>query len=178
MTNCFHDLAGRYKNLSKLSHINIIINEQHGFRNKLSTITQLINTTTDWANTQNNKVQTDIIFLDFSKAFDKISHKFILSKLHYYGIRNHTLRWICAFLSNRTQTTVVNGVLSSYVEVTSGVPQGSVIGSLLFHVFDINNAITSQIKLFADDSVQYRNIHNQNDQVVLQDDLDTISSWA
>ena len=109
-----------------LSHIakhiannNIIINEQHGFRNKLSTITQLINTTTDWANTLNNKGQTDIIFLDFSKAFDKISHKFLLSKLHYYCIRNHTLSWIGAFLSNRTQTTVVNGVHSSYVEVAS-----------------------------------------------------------
>ena len=69
-----------------LSHIakhiaknNIVISEQHGFRNKLSTITQLINTTTDWANTLNNKGQTNIIFLDFSKAFDKISHKFILS---------------------------------------------------------------------------------------------------
>ena len=105
-----------------LSHIakhiaknNIIINEQHGFRNKLSTITQLINTTTDWANTLNNKGQTDIIFLDFSKAFDKMSHKFLLSKLHYYGIRNHTLSGIGAFLSNHTQTTVVNGVHSSYV---------------------------------------------------------------
>ena len=104
-----------------LSHIakhiaknNIIINEQHGFRNKLSIITQLMNTTTDWANTLNNKGQTDIMFLDFSKAFDKISHKFLLSKLHYYGIRNHTLSWIGAFLSNRTQTTVVNGVHSSY----------------------------------------------------------------
>ena len=87
-----------------LSHIakhiaksNIIINEQYGHRNKLSTITQLINTTTDWANTLNSKGQTDIIFLDFSKAFDKISHKFLLSKLHYYGSRNHTLNWIGAF---------------------------------------------------------------------------------
>ena len=68
-----------------LSHIakhiaegNIVINEQHGFRNKLSTITQLINTTTDWANTLNNKGQTDIIFLDFSKTFDKISHKSLI----------------------------------------------------------------------------------------------------
>ena len=109
-----------------LSHIakhiaknNIIINEQHGFRNKLSTITQLVNTTTDWANTLNSKDQTDIIFLDFSEAFNKISHKFILSKLHYYGIRNHTLSWIGAFLSNHTQTKVVSGVHSSYVDVTS-----------------------------------------------------------
>ena len=113
-----------------LSHIakhiaknNIIINEQHGFRNKLSTITQLINTITVWANTLNNKGQTDIIFLDFSKAFYKISHKFHLSKFLYYGIENHTLSWIGAFLSNHTQTTVVNGVHSSYVEATSGVPQ-------------------------------------------------------
>ena len=65
-----------------IANNNIIINEQHGFRSKLSTITQLINTTTDWANTLNNKGQTDIIFLDFSKAFDKILHKSILSKLH------------------------------------------------------------------------------------------------
>ena len=150
-----------------LSHIakhiaknNIIINEQYGSRNKLSTITQLINTTTDWANTLNNKCQTDIIFPDFSKALDKISHKLILSKLHYYSIRNHTLSWIGAFLSNSTQTTVVNGVHSSYVEVTSGVPQGSVLGPMLFllYINDINNAIKSQIKLFADDSVLYRSI--------------------
>ena len=120
------------------------------------------------------------MFLDFSKALDKISHKFILSKLHYNGIINHTLIWIGAFLPNHTQTTVVNGVHSSYIEVTSGVPQGSVQRPmlLLLYINDINNAITSQIKLFADDSVLYRNIHNQNDQVILQNDLDTISTWA
>ena len=170
-----------------LSHIakhiarnNIINNEQHGFRNKLSTITQPMNTTTDWANTVNTKGQTDMIFLDISKAFDKISHRFIFTKLRYYGITNRTLSWIGAFISNRTQTTVVNGVHSSYVEVTSGVPQGSVLGPMLFLVYinDISNAITSQINLFADDSVLYRNIRNQNDQVILQNDLDTISSWA
>ena len=72
----------------QIAKINILINEQHGFRNKLSTITQLINTTTDWDNALNNKGQTDNIFLDFSKALDKISHKFLLFKLHYYGIRN------------------------------------------------------------------------------------------
>ena len=144
---------------------NIIINEQHGFRNKLSIITQLINTTTDRVNTLNNKGQTDIIFMDFSNAFYNITHKFLLSKLHYYGIRNHTLSWIGAFLSSRTQTAVVNDVHSSYVEVTSGVSQGSVLGSMLFllYINDINNASKSQNKLFADDSVLYRNIRNKND---------------
>ena len=118
--------------------------------------------------------------LDFSKVFSKTSHIFILSNLHYYGIRNHTLSWIGDFLSNRTQTTVVNGAYSSCVEVTSGVPQGSVLGPMLFllYIDDINNAIISQIKLFADDSVLYTNIHSQNDQVILQNDLETTSSWA
>ena len=127
------------------------------------------NTTTDWADTLSNEGQTD-----------KISHEFLVSKLHYYCIKNHTLSWIGSFRSNRTQTTVVNGVHSSYVEVTSGVPQRSVLGPMLFllYINDINNAITSQIKLFADDSVLYRNIRNQNDQVILQNDLYTISSWA
>ena len=168
-----------------LSHVakhiaknNILINEQHGFRNKLSTITQLINTITDWDKTLNSKCQTDIIFLDFSKAFNKISHKFLLSKLHYYGIGNHTHSCLHAFLSNRTQKTFVNGVHSSYVEATSGVLQGSVLGPMLFllYINDINNAITSQTKRFADDSVLYRNIRNQDEPVILQKDLDTISS--
>ena len=127
--------------------------------NKLSTITQLINTTTDWDSTLNSKGQTDIFFY-FSKAFDKISHKFFLSKHHYYGIRYHTLSWIGTFLSNRTQSTVANGVHPSYVEVTSGVPQGSALGPMLFllYIDDINIAIASQVKCYADDCVLYGNI--------------------
>ena len=170
-----------------LSHIakhlaknNILINDQHGFRNKLSTITQLINTTNDWANTLNNKGQTDVILLDFSKAFDKVSHKHLQLKLNYYGIRNNTLGWIDAFLSNRTQVTCVNGTHSSRIHVTSGVPQGSVLGPVLFllYINDINQEIKSHIKLFADDSVVYRQINNHSDHLTLQKDLDTLTSWA
>ena len=102
--------------------------------------------------------------------------------LHYNGIRIHILSWIGAFLSNRTQASLVNGVHSSYVEVTSREPYRAVLGPMLFLlcINDINNAITSQIDLFADDGVLYKNIHNQSDQVILQDDLDiiSISSWA
>ena len=115
-----------------LSHIakhiakkKILIIEQHRIRNQLSKIKQLINITSDWTNSLNNKGQTDV-FCDLSKAFKKISHPFLLSKLHYYGNRNHKVNWMGAFLSNHTQTTIVNGVHSSYVEITSGVPQGSV----------------------------------------------------
>ena len=115
-------------------------------------------------------------FLTSVKHLTKYHINFVLSKLHYYGIRNHLLNWIGTFLSNHTQTTVANGVHSSYVEVTSGVPQGSVLGPMLFllYINDIDNTITSQIKLFA----LYGNIRNQNDHIILQSDLDTISSWA
>ena len=129
------------------------------------------------ANTQNKKGQIDIIFHDFSKAFDKISHECLLSKHHYYCIRIHTLSWIGAFLSNRTQTTVVKSIHSYYAEVTSRVSQGSAIGPMLFlsYINYMNNAITSLIKLFADDGVLYRNIRRRNDQVILQNNIDTIS---
>ena len=158
----------------------ILINEQCGFINKLSTITQLINITTDWTNTLSNKGQTYILLPSFSKALDKMLHKFTLSKLLYYGIRNHTHHWIYVYISNRTQTMVVIGVHSNYVEVTSGVLQSSVLSPMLFllYINDINNAITSNINIFADDGALHRNIRNQNDHVILRNDLDTISSWA
>ena len=107
-------------------------------------------------------------------------HKFLVSKLHYFGIRNHTLNWIGTFLSNRTQTTIANGVNSSCVEVTSVMPQGSVLGPTLFLLYanDINHSYCISNEAFADDSALYTNIFNEDDHVILQNDLDIISSWA
>ncbi len=96
---------------------------QHGFREKRSFQTQLINLVEDLLNYTILKIQTDLILLDFSKAFDKVNHEKLLYKLHFYGIRGETLTWIKAFLDNRTQSVILNGEQSDTINVASGVPQ-------------------------------------------------------
>jgi hypothetical protein len=80
--------------------------------------------------TNTTDMQTDLIIMDFAKAFDKVSHRRLLYKLEYYGIQTHTLNWIQAFLTDRTQTVVIDGVTSNTVPVTSDVPQGTVLGPM------------------------------------------------
>ena len=170
-----------------LSHIskhigayNILADCQHGFRRGLSTITQLISAVNDWSETLLNRSQSDAIFLDFQKAFDRVPHKRLSIKLHYYGITGHSLNWIRAFLSDRSQAVVVDGTRSTWKEVSSGVPQGSVIGPTLFLLFinDIQDGISSPIRLFADDCVIYHEIRSESDHNILQQDLQILSSWS
>ena len=163
-----------------LSHNNILLDSQHGFREKLSTVTQLINSTYDWASTLNHRGQTDLILLDFSKAFDLVPHHRLAVKLEHYGINGPTLRWIQSFLRGRQQAVSVNGSHSSWQDVTSGVPQGSVLGPTLFllYINDISDHLKSPIRLFADDSIIYREISSPMDHVILQDDLTTLATWA
>ena len=106
----------------QLSLNNILTDKQHGFREKFSCETQLISAIHDWAKGINFRSQTDVILLDFSKAFDSVPHKRLLVKLDFYGIRGKMLNWIRAFLTNRKQKVSVNGVLSSSRPVVSGVP--------------------------------------------------------
>ena len=126
--------------------------------------------------------QTDLILLDFSKAFDKVNHSklhFGHMKLHQYGIRGNALAWIRAFLGNRSQTVVIDGEESESVPVTSGVPQGSVLGPILFLIYinDLPDELTSQVRLFADDTAVYLTIGDTEDGKVLQNDLDRLSVW-
>ena len=125
---------------------------------------------------------TDLILLDFSKAFDKhdkMNHSKLLWKLHQYGIRGNALAWIRAFLGNRSQTVVIDGEESKSVPVTSGVLQGSVLGPILFLIYinDLPDELSSQVRLFADDTAVYLTIGDTEDDKVLQNDLDRLSVW-
>ena len=120
--------------------------------------------------------QADIILLDFRKAFDKVNHEKLIFKLHSYGIRCSTLSWIKTFLNGRSQTVVLEGDCSEKVPVTSGVPQGSVLGQILFltYINDLPDKVKSQIRLFADDTAAYLAINKLSDSGQLQADLDNL----
>ena len=123
--------------------------------------------------------QTDIILLDFSKAFDKVNHSKLLWKLNQYGIRGHVLDWVRAFLGSRSQRVVIDGEESESIPVTSGVPQGSVLGPILFLIYinDLPNEVCSQVRLFADDTALYLTLESEDDSSTLQNDLNILSAW-
>ena len=153
---------------------------QHGFRKGLSTETQLIQAVHDWADCLNRRGQTDVLFLDFSKAFDTVPHVRLLGKLRYYGITGKANNWISSLLSGRRQRVVVNGSGSDWSPVLSGVPQGTVIGPILFLIYinDISHGISSQMRLFADDSIIYRQISSADDHLKLQQDVTLLQEWS
>ena len=123
--------------------------------------------------------QTDLILLDFSKAFDKVAHEKLLLKLHHYGIRGDTLKWIKDFLDNRKQAVVINGINSEKIPVSSGVPQGSVLGPILFlaYINDLHEQVKSRVRLFADDTALYLAISSTTESEVLQTDLASLEQW-
>ena len=172
-------------NINKhLAFESILADCQHGFRSQRSCETQLVQfyhdmvSNLDGARDRGQK-QTDVIIMGFAKAFDKVPHRRLLYKLGYYGIRGSTHKWISLWLSERSQKVVLDGQASDPVPVLSGVPQGSVLGPVLFLIFinDLPDNIRSSVRLFADDCVLYRNIKSPIDCQILQDDLNSLSQW-
>ena len=121
--------------------------------------------------------QMDLIILDFSKAFDRVPHQRLLAKIDHYGIRGQTYRWIQSFLSERSQPVIVDGSVSDKAPVVSGVPQGTVLGPLLFLLFisDLLNCVKAKTRLFANDCIIYQDKRCSNDCLQLQDDLNRLA---
>lgn len=157
----------------------ILSDYNHAFRKGRSCETQLVLTVNDLSKALDGGKQVDCILLDFAKAFDKVSHKSLLAKLDNYGVNGSTLQWIEDFLKDRTQVVVVDGVESGVAEVTSGVPQGTVLGPVLFLVYinDLPEGLSCTPRLFADDCLLYRIIDSEEDADLLQGDLLRLESW-
>ena len=162
-----------------LENANILNDAQHGFRKGRSCETQLISVVHDFTSVLDRGGQTDVVLLDFAKAFDKVPHQRLIHKLQEAGINETTVRWIKAFLSERTQVVVVGGEASETGKVSSGVPQGSVLGPTLFLIYinDLPVNIDSNVKLFADDTLLYKNINNVEDCHKLNSDLWKLQQW-
>ena len=133
---------------------NILYKHQYGYQPKKSTATALINITEHIKKNMENKLHTIGIYLDLSKAFDTVDHNILFDKLKYIGIRGHPLKLIKSYLQNRRQFTVIQEKTSDTHCISHGVPQGSVLGPLLFLIYtnDIKNSTTEELRLFADDT--------------------------
>jgi hypothetical protein len=158
---------------------NILCPQQHGFRKGHSCESQLLGFVDEASEAMEKNNQEDVLVLDFSKAFDKVSHALLVYKLHHYGISRKTCRWIEAFLADRSQTVVVGGAKSDPVPAQSGVPQGNVLGPSLFllYINDLPVNLSSTACLFADDTMCHNDIASEEDQKQLQEDLNKLAAW-
>ena len=159
------------------TELDILYDLQHGFREKRSCETQLIMLVDELAKNMKMGKQTDLIFLDFSKAFGKVAYEKLILKLHQYGIRGYTLNWIRDFLDIRKKTVVINGTNSDGVPVSSRVPQGSVLGPILFLAYILSEQVKSRVRFFADETAMYLVISSITEGQVIQTDLTWLEQW-
>ena len=160
----------------------LISDSQHGFRSKRSTVTQLIDFMDVITASVDDGVPVDAVLLDFRKAFDLVPHERLLLKLAAHGVRGNCLAWIRAFLSGRSQSVIVGNSVSAPCGVSSGVPQGSVLGPTLFvfYINDFEDGILSRVWKFADDTSLVCPLlpPSSSSSAILQHDLNTASDWA
>ena len=163
-----------------LERHNLINESQHGFTKGKSCLTNLLSFYSKVFEAADNGDSYDILYLDFSKAFDKVPHQRLLGKVRAHGIDGKILGWIRSWLTDRRQRVVINGSKSDWGQVISGVPQGSVLGPLLFLIYinDLDSGISSDVSKFADDTKIGRVIRSDSDVIALQSDLDKMNEWS
>ena len=158
----------------------IFCKEQHGFTRGRSCLTNLLETLENWTKALDDGYGLDVVYLDYRKAFDSVPHRRLLEKLKGFGINGKLLCWLENFLTSRTMRVGIRGVLSLIQLVLSGVPQGSVLGPLLFLMFvnELPLWIQSEMRMFADDTKIWCKVKTEKDGITLQQDLDNLSSWS
>ena len=184
LTSHLIKIFGRIVRKQIIKHIedNRLLSEnQHAFRAGRSCLTQLLQHMDAVLKSLENNLNIDVVYLDFSKAFDYVDHNMLLKKVKQFGIKGKLYSWIESFITNRYQQVLVDGKLSSRERVVSGVPQGTVLGPLLFLIFidDLESSLKHSIlRIFADDSKLVKEIQNKDDHCELQDDLNAAIIWA
>ena len=165
-----------------LESFNLIRDSQHGFRRGRSCLTNLLVFLDNVSRGIDVGHSMDIIYLDFAKAFDKVPHQRLLEKVKSHGIRGKLLSWIANWLSHRKQRVQLQGKTSKWIYVTSGVPQGSVLGPLLFLIYindlDEDVSTTTKILKFADDSKMFGTANNTSEHDIIQKDLNALETWT
>ena len=192
-------IPGNYRPVSLTSHVckvfegmvkdkiidhidrhNLLNPSQHGFVKNKSCLTNLLETVSFLADCVDNHKNVDIVYLDFQKAFDKVPHKRLLLKIKSFGIEGRVLNWIKNWLIDRKQRVVLNGTFSDWTNVTSGVPQGSVLGPLLFIIFvnDMEQSVVSKLLKFAGDAKLSGCVSATASVNVSRDDLKSLCQWS
>ena len=165
---------------SHLEAHKLISIEQHGFVSSKACVTNLLECQDITTSALHDRLNLDVLYTDFMKAFDKVSHRKLLLKLRAYGFGERLVSWVSAFLIGRKQRVVLGEESSSWCDVDSGVPQGSVLGPLLFIIFinDLPDNLTHKFKLYADDGKLLVELGTDRDNDDMQTDIDKIVGWC
>ena len=177
MESLIRDIIAQYFTVN-----NLFSSFQYGFIKGRSATLQLLNIMEDWTSALNSGKQVEVVYTDFAKAFDKVPHQRLLTKLRSYGLDDKLISWIRDFLCCRTQRVRIDGSYSNPLPVKSGIPQGSVLGPLLFVIYindlpDVCHDLCS-LFLFADDAKLYKVINQRDDLTLLVTACQALLEWC